>query len=121
MRLRNVFVYGLGLALATTTVACGGGTEPAKAPAGTAAAPAAGGQKVDSATAGEVKGVVTIDGTAPKNEPIKMNADPVCVREAKGPQTQETYMVGADGKAAVLRLLRALLDWGAAPPDLTSW
>jgi DEAD/DEAH box helicase domain-containing protein len=29
--------------------------------------------------------------------------------------------VGADGKAAVLRLLRALLDWGAAPPDLTSW
>jgi plastocyanin len=28
-----------------------------------------------------------------------MNADPVCVKEAKGPQTQETYEVGADGKS----------------------
>jgi plastocyanin len=99
MRLRNVYLYGLGLALAATAVACGGGGETAKAPATTAAPAAAGGQKVDPATAGEVKGVVTIDGTAPKNEPIKMNADPVCMREAKGAQAQETYMVGADGKS----------------------
>jgi hypothetical protein len=37
-----------------------------------------------------VKGVVTIEGMAPKNEAIKMNADPVCLKEAKGPQSQET-------------------------------
>ncbi|PYR44177.1 MAG: hypothetical protein DMF93_01020 [Acidobacteria bacterium] len=43
--------------------------------------------------------MVTLDGTAPKNEGIKMNADPVCVRENKTPQFQETYMVGSDGKS----------------------
>ena len=39
------------------------------------------------------------DGTVPKNEPIKMNADPVCLRENKAPQFQETYEVGSDGKS----------------------
>jgi plastocyanin len=83
------------------TIACGGGGDTSK-PAETAApagAAAGGGQKVDAATAGSIKGVVTLDGTAPKNEAIKMNADPVCIREAKGPQFQETYMVGSDGKS----------------------
>jgi plastocyanin len=46
-----------------------------------------------------VKGVASLDGVAPKNEPIKMNADPVCMRENKTPQTQETYEVAADGKS----------------------
>jgi plastocyanin len=99
MRLRNVWVYGLGATLALSIAACGGGSEPASqsaAPAASAAAPA--GQKVDPATAGEVKGVVSLEGTAPKNEAIKMNADPVCLKEAKGPQTQETFTVGGDGK-----------------------
>jgi len=57
------------------------------------------GQKVDTATAGDVKGTVMLDGVAPKNEAIKMNADPVCVKENKNPQFQETYMVGSDGKS----------------------
>jgi len=96
MRLRNAWV--LGAALAVATAACGGGSSntatPAAAPAG-----AAGGQKVDPATTGTVTGTVSLDGTAPKNEAIKMNADPVCLREAKGTQLQETYMVGSDGKA----------------------
>ncbi|HEY2149996.1 MAG TPA: carboxypeptidase regulatory-like domain-containing protein [Vicinamibacterales bacterium] len=99
MRLRNAWVGVLGIALATTVVACGGGSSESK-PADTAASAAAGGgQKVDPATTGEVKGVVSFDGTAPNNEPIKMNADPVCMRENKTPQTQETYEV-ADGKLA---------------------
>ena len=100
MRLRNAWVGVLGIALATTVVACGGGSSESK-PADTAAASAAagGGQKVDPATAGEVKGVASLDGVAPKNEPIKMNADPVCMRENKTPQTQETYEVAADGKS----------------------
>jgi len=97
MRLRNIWVGTLGLAVAMT-VACGGGSqstssEPA-APAGTPA-----GQKVDTATAGEVKGVVTLEGTAPKNETIKMNADPYCVKANSTPQSQETYSV-SDGKLA---------------------
>jgi hypothetical protein len=56
-----------------------------------------GGQTVDVSTAGHIMGSVTLEGIAPVNEPIKMNADPVCVREAKGAQRQETFMVGAGG------------------------
>jgi plastocyanin len=97
--MRNAWVGILGVTLATT-LACGGGSETSSTsatPSSPAAAPA--GQKVDTANAGSVSGTVTLDGTAPKNEAIKMNADPVCLREAKGTQTQETYMVGSDGKS----------------------
>jgi plastocyanin len=100
MRLRNVWSGCLGLAFALSVVACGGGEAPKPADtAAPAAAPAGGGSKVDPATAGDVKGVVALDGTAPKNEAIKMNADPVCVKENATPQFQETYTVGADGKS----------------------
>jgi hypothetical protein len=80
------------------TVACGGGSEPPSTsaepgtPAGTPA-----GQQVDPSTAGDIKGTVALEGTAPANEPIRMNADPVCVKEARGPQAQESYIVN-DGK-----------------------
>jgi hypothetical protein len=98
MRLRNAWV--LGTALSISVAACGGGGQDASNTAATSAAPAAqAGQKVDPATAGIVQGTVVLDGTAPKNEAIKMNADPVCIREAKGPQFQETYTVGSDGKS----------------------
>ena len=96
MRLRNVWVSALGLSLAASVVACGGGKETANAPA---ESPAAAGQKVDPATAGDVKGMAMLDGAAPKNEGIKMNADPVCVKENTTPQFQETYEVGGDGKS----------------------
>ncbi|HMF99222.1 MAG TPA: carboxypeptidase regulatory-like domain-containing protein [Vicinamibacterales bacterium] len=100
MRLRNTWVGLLGIVVAVTVVACGGGSEPSNK-SGDASSPSAtpSGQRVDSATAGSVKGAVTLDGTAPANEAIKMNADPVCIREAKGPQAQETYSVGSDGKS----------------------
>src|SRR4051812_37045458 len=99
MRLRNLWVYGLGLTLAASVVACGGGSQQNSSTSAAPASPVvAGGQKVDMATAGDVKGTVTLDGVAPKNEAIRMNADPVCMREAKGTQTQETYIVGSDGK-----------------------
>src|SRR5258707_12003919 len=99
MRLRNTWVGLLGIALATT-LACGGSQETSSTsakPDSPSATPS--GQKVDTATAGEVKGVAMLDGAAPKNEPIKMNADPVCVKENTTPQEQETYEV-ADGKLA---------------------
>src|SRR2546426_7854722 len=100
MRLRNVWVGAIGLALTGSLMACGGSKETSStsaepgSPAGTPA-----GQKVDTATAGDVKGTVALDGTAPKNEPIKMNADPYCVTANKTPQFQETYEVN-DGKLA---------------------
>lgn len=100
MRLRNAWVGLLGITMAASLVACGGSSETSNK-SGDTSAPSAtpAGQRVDTATAGTVKGVVTLDGTAPKNEAIKMNADPVCVRENKTPQFQETYMVGSDGKS----------------------
>jgi plastocyanin len=100
MRLRMPLVGLIGIALATTLAACGGGQETSNKsaePSSPAATPA--GQRVDTTTAGSVKGMVTLDGMAPKNEPIKMNADPVCIRENKTPQFQEAYMVGSDGKS----------------------
>jgi len=89
----------MAVAVAATFAACGG-SEPANksadpsAPSGTPA-----GMKVDTSTAGKVGGTVTLDGAAPKNEAINMNADPVCVKANSTPQTQETYMVSADGKS----------------------
>jgi hypothetical protein len=97
MRLRNVF--GIGLSLALAAGACGGGQETSSKsaePSAPAATP--GGMKVDTSTAGVVKGVVNFEGTAPANAPIKMNADPVCVKQNKDPQFQETYEVSSDGK-----------------------
>ena len=96
MRLRNAWVGILGMSLAAT-IACGGGDT--SKPADAIPAPAAGATKIDPATAGSIKGVVTVDGALPKNEAIKMNADPVCLQQAKGPQMQETYIVGSDGKS----------------------
>ena len=102
MRLRSVWVSALGFALAAA-VACGGGGETPSTSSTSAepAAPAAtpSGMKVDTATAGTVNGVVTFEGTPPANQPIRMNADPVCVKENKEPQVQETILV-ADGKLA---------------------
>jgi plastocyanin len=91
----------LGMALAGSLVACGGGSQSTSSTSATPASPAAAGtgQKVDTSTAGSVKGVVSVDGTVPKNDPIKMNADPVCMKENKDPQFQETYEV-KDGKLA---------------------
>ena len=92
----------LSVLLAVSVAACGGGSKPVDDladPGGGGGAASSGGPKVDAATAGELKGIVSLDGMAPKNEAIRMNADPVCQREAKGPQVQETYEVGADGKA----------------------
>jgi plastocyanin len=83
------------VALAATIVACGGGSKETSSTSAEPSAPAGtpAGQKVDTSQAGSVKGVVALDGAAPKNEAIKMNADPVCVRENKSPQ------FGSDGKS----------------------
>ncbi len=99
MRVRNIWIGALGLALAASITACGGKKDDLDDTGGGAGAPAATGPKVDAATAGDIEGVVAFDGMAPKNEPIKMNADPVCVKENPTPQSQETYEV-ADGKLA---------------------
>jgi plastocyanin len=87
------------LALAVVSAACGGGNQeqaPASsgAAAGGSAAPAS--APVDPATAANITGTIKLEGDAPKPEAIKMNADPVCMREGKG-QTTEFVMTGDGG------------------------
>jgi hypothetical protein len=94
MRLRSVCVLLLPLA----AFACGSQETSNKSAEPSAPAATPGAMKVDTAVAGNVKGVVNLEGTAPKNEPIKMNADPVCVKQNKDPQFQTTYVVSDDGK-----------------------
>ena len=97
MRLRHVWVYGLGLALATS-VACGGSQQTTNQSGAPAASSTSGsGQKVDPATAANVKGTVSVKGAVPANAPIKMNADPACAQSVTSPQEMETYVVGKDG------------------------
>jgi plastocyanin len=98
MRLRAVWMFAIGLAVASL-VACGGGQETATTSAPAASASGSGGSSIDPATTAEVKGLVTVDGAVPANQQIRMNADPICVRQASGPQPMETYVVGADGKS----------------------
>ena len=98
MRLRNVWGSALGFTLAASVVACGGSSGTSSTSSETPAGAAAG-QKVDMSTVGDLNGTVTVDGAVPKNVPIKMNADPVCVKENATPQFQESYMVGSDGKS----------------------
>lgn len=97
MHLRHVRAGAITVALAAAIAACGGGATK-QATSSTSAAPDApsatpAGKKVDPSTAGEVKGTVKLEGAAPKNEPIKMNADPTCMRESKGTPLQEVYEV----------------------------
>jgi plastocyanin len=87
------------LALAVVSAGCGGGNqEQAPASSGSAAgggaAPAA---SVDPATAANITGTIKLEGEAPKPEGIKMNADPVCMREGKGQTTE--FIVAGDGGA----------------------
>jgi plastocyanin len=99
MRVRNLWIGALALMLTASITACGGKKDDLdEGPAGGSAA-SGGGPPVDAATAGNIEGDVAFDGTAPKNEPIRMNADPVCVKENATPQEQETYMV-SNGKLA---------------------
>ena len=91
-------LFALPLVLAFVAAACGG-NKPAPAPAGQEQTTAPAAAAVDPATAASIAGVVSFEGTAPANAPIKMNADPVCTKENPTPQTQETYMV-EDGKLA---------------------
>jgi plastocyanin len=48
--------------------------------------------------AGTITGKITFKGTAPKEVPIKMNADPVCLKENAGKKVyMETVLVNANG------------------------
>lgn len=84
-------------AVAIAVSGCGGGGKeeaPASAPAATAPA-------VDPASAATITGTIKLDGMAPAAEPIKMNADPICVKAGAG-STTEFFVTEAGGLGNVL-------------------
>jgi len=94
--MHSKLLSGLALGLMLAAAACGGGEpEPAATPE---SAPAA--APIDEATAGHIMGRVMFEGEPPRNEAIRMNSDPACLKAAPGEQTQETYVVGAGGEFA---------------------
>jgi plastocyanin len=82
-------VCALGIA-----AACG--SKPA--PTATVASPA--GKHVDPATAGSIAGHVKFSGTPPKQEIVRMNADPACLQAAGGKNTSDALVIAADGSVA---------------------
>ena len=79
----------LSMLVLAAAVACGGGGDGGDAPA----APAA--PVFDPATAGNVSGMVMVDGELPEAEDLRMNSDPVCAMEATN--TKSSTFVGSDG------------------------
>jgi plastocyanin len=89
--MRTVLCRRLSIALvaAALSVACGGGQQETPPPAAGVTNP------VDPATAGSVRGSITLTGTPPAPEPINMESDPYCQR--LGAATTETVTVGTSG------------------------
>ena len=90
--------FAAACAAAVLLVSCGGGTNQSAAPASSGAATpaAAPPASVDPATAGNVSGKVTFQGTAPAPQPIKLSSDPYC-QAANAGLTTETEIVGPGG------------------------
>ena len=78
----------VALCAAAWAVACGGGQQDAPPPA---AAPAVA-TPVDPATAGSIRGTVTVTGTPPAAEVVNTASDPYCERQ--GEVRTETVVVG---------------------------
>jgi plastocyanin len=83
------FVAAACLALA---LACGGGP---KQPAPSGPLPDA--KRVDASKAGGVAGRVLLEGPAPANAPIKISADPFCMREHPDGISFESFVVDNGG------------------------
>ena len=88
----GVMVAALALVLGALAAACGGGSPENAAPA----EPAPIVNPVDAATAGNVAGRVTFEGTPPKPAVVRMDSDPNCVQPGAA-ATDETVVVGDGG------------------------
>jgi len=76
------------------SAACGGSQSSSSAPANT---PPPNAMRVDAAKAGTLTGRVLFDGPAPANPPIKMTADPMCLKANPNGAMFETFMLKDGG------------------------
>ena len=91
--------------VAAAACACGR-SEPAPAPR----TPPPDARRVDAATAATVTGRVLFNGPTPANPPIKMSADPACVRANPNGATFETFAVKDGGLDNVFVYVKDGLD-----------
>ena len=110
----------LPLVLTLGVAACGGGSQqPAQTPAGqeqpsASSAPAT---TVDPATAATIAGKISLEGTPPANQPIRMNADPACVAANKGANvTQQTFVSEGGGLGNVFVYVKSGLSGSFPAP-----
>ena len=107
--MQHRILWTFASAIVFAAAACGGGSSSDET---TPAAPA----PVDPATVGNIMGTITLDGTAPAPEEIRMNSDPVCLTEATNTQT-EYYVVGDGGVLAnVFVYVKEGLEGRTFPP-----
>ena len=100
MKGKSLLSMAGAVGLAIAMISCGGGSQPAtEAPAGGAPA-ASSGKPVDASMAGSVKGMIKLDGAAPKMKTINMAAEPVCAKQHTTPAMTEDVVTGAGGALA---------------------
>ena len=121
MKKTRLGLYSLAIgAFALAITGCGGSKkeETAEAPAPAASAPA--GKTVDAATAGEVTGVVKLDGTPPRMKTISIAAEPSCAKARTTPLTSEEVVTGDGGALAnVVVYVKSGLDGYSFPTPAT--
>lgn len=92
--IKQVFAVLFTLAL----VGCGGGGDATTSTPAKSSEPAP--PPVDPATAGSITGNAVLEGTAPEQKAIQMNADPVCAKLHTSPVNTEFVVANADGALA---------------------
>jgi plastocyanin len=101
VRKTRLAMYSLAAGvLAMTITGCGGKKEESTENTAAPAAGAPGGKTVDPATAGEVTGLVKLDGSAPKPKNINMAAEPACAKARTSPAITEEVVTGDAGALA---------------------
>ncbi len=80
------------------TVSCGGGDKAAEAPpAGEPAEKKVEGKTPDLSQAGSITGKVSFEGVPPKNARIRMDADPVCIKQHSDKVYSDAVIVNENG------------------------
>ena len=115
---KSLFYITAAGALAIAMISCGGSNT--STPETPAATPAATGKPVDAATAGSVKGVIKLDGTAPKMKPINMAAEPTCAKQHTTPAMTQDVVPGDNGTLQnVVVYLKGDFSAYSFPPETT--
>src|SRR5689334_17570889 len=94
--------YLLSLFLVVALISCGGKKKEEDEEEGDKGATATTGAvaTVDMANGATITGTVKLDGKAPDNKPIKMDADPVCKAAHAGGVMEDHWIVGGAGEVA---------------------